>query len=212
MAREHYANAFILFGVFIIMRVTAQAKAETEHRIVATAGRLFLVKGYERTTIRDIAAEAGIGLGTMFNYFANKDALAIRIITEALDAANAEFRAAEPGDTLSECLFAHVLAGLERLAPARSYLGEVIEKALSPFARNTPDSPGWRIRAGQLDMVREIVERFEPDAEFSYITMHLYWTLYLGVLAFWAGDDSPGQEETLVVVDQAMRLFARALA
>ena len=39
------------------------------------------------------------------------------------------------------------------------------------------------------------------------MAMHLYWTLYLGVLAFWSRDESPNQEETLVILDQSLRLF-----
>ncbi len=44
------------------------------------------------------------------------------------------------------------------------------------------------------------------------MNMHLYWTLYLGVLSFWAADESPNQEDTLVVLDQSMRLFVGSLS
>ena len=42
--------------------------------------------------------------------------------------------------------------------------------------------------------------------------MHLYWTLYLGVLAFWAQDESPNQEDTLVLLDQSTRLYVASLS
>jgi len=38
--------------------------------------------------------------------------------------------------------------------------------------------------------------------------MQLYWTLYLGVIAYWAADDSPNQEDTLALLDQSTKLFA----
>ena len=38
--------------------------------------------------------------------------------------------------------------------------------------------------------------------------MHLYWTLYTGVLAFWAGDGSPKQEDTLALLDDSISMFA----
>jgi hypothetical protein len=45
----------------------------------------------------------------------------------------------------------------------------------------------------------------------SFVAMHLYWTLYLGILSFWTQDQSPNQEDTLVLLDQSMRLFADSL-
>jgi Tetracyclin repressor-like, C-terminal domain len=41
--------------------------------------------------------------------------------------------------------------------------------------------------------------------------MQLYWTLYLGVLAYWAADASPNQEDTLALLDQSLKLFVASL-
>ena len=41
--------------------------------------------------------------------------------------------------------------------------------------------------------------------------LHLYWTLYLGVLAFWSRDESENQEDTLLVLDRSMHLFAQTV-
>jgi hypothetical protein len=40
------------------------------------------------------------------------------------------------------------------------------------------------------------------------VTLQLYWTLYLGVVAYWAADDSPHQEDTLALLDRSTKLFA----
>ncbi|WP_417457877.1 TetR/AcrR family transcriptional regulator [Kordiimonas sp.] len=50
------------------MEVISPAKA----RIVAKAIDLFYEKGFERTTVRDIAAATGILSGSLFHHFANK--------------------------------------------------------------------------------------------------------------------------------------------
>jgi hypothetical protein len=39
----------------------------------------------------------------------------------------------------------------------------------------------------------------------------MYWTLYTGVLAFWAGDKSPKQEDTLALIDQSLAMFVNWL-
>lgn len=43
------------------------------------------------------------------------------------------------------------------------------------------------------------------------LTIQLYWTLYLGVLAYWATDVSPKQEDTMALLDHSLKLFVRSL-
>jgi AcrR family transcriptional regulator len=43
--------------------------------ILDAAQSVFAERGYHRTTIKDIAARAGVADGTVYNYFDNKDAL-----------------------------------------------------------------------------------------------------------------------------------------
>jgi len=193
------------------MRVTADVKQETRRRIIESARKLFADKGFEQTTTRDIVADAGIAAGTLYNYFPTKESLAMTLIIEALDGAAEDFASTRRCDeSLEESLFAHVNAGLWRLAPHRRYLAEVLETALSPFAERSPGGEAERLRLGHLETVGQLIAgRAPPGAPaHSALTMHLYWTLYLGVLAFWANDPSPNQEDTRVVLDQSMRLFA----
>jgi len=46
-----------------------------KHRIVEAAVRVFAQKGYASATVADIAATAGIGKGTIYEYFASKEDL-----------------------------------------------------------------------------------------------------------------------------------------
>ncbi|MFT3996597.1 MAG: helix-turn-helix domain-containing protein [Asticcacaulis sp.] len=48
-------------------------RRETLHRITEAGMRLFIEKGYEATTLDDIAAAAGISRRTFFYYFKSKD-------------------------------------------------------------------------------------------------------------------------------------------
>jgi AcrR family transcriptional regulator len=50
-------------------------KAETRRSIQEHAVRLFLAKGYDDTTVEEIAAAAGVSHMTFFRYFANKAAV-----------------------------------------------------------------------------------------------------------------------------------------
>ena len=136
------------------------------------------------------------------------------IIQEALDGARTEFEGRLQGDeTLDEALFAHVAVGLRHLAPHRNYVGEVLETALSPFAKEAVCEQAQQLRVNHLETVGELMTSHGPPTAQApnAMTMHLCWTLYLGVLSFWAADESPNREDTLVVLDQSMRLLAASL-
>ncbi len=193
------------------MRVTAKVKEQTRDKILRAARKLFVGKGFDQTTTRDIAARAGIAVGTLFNYFPSKEALGMTMVAEALESGGGEFQARRRGgESLEELLFGHVFSGLRALTPQRAFVGAVLESALSPFAAGGNGGVGDAVRASHLETVAELISQHRPAP--SFVAMHLYWTLYLGVLAFWSSDESPNQEDTLVVVDQSLRLFVQSLA
>ena len=45
----------------------------------------------------------------------------------------------------------------------------------------------------------------------SFVTRHLYRTLYTGVLTFWSTDASPNQEDSLAVLDRSLKAFIASL-
>lgn len=52
-----------------------ERKQRTRERLVEAARTLFSERGFDHTTIDDIAAAAHVSRGTFFNYFENKDAV-----------------------------------------------------------------------------------------------------------------------------------------
>ncbi len=56
-------------------------KAQREQRILQAAERRFREQGYEQTRIEDVAREARISVGTVYNYFANKSDLLLTLVT-----------------------------------------------------------------------------------------------------------------------------------
>lgn len=194
------------------MRVSAETKAETRTRILEAGRKAFSEKGFDATTTRELAAAAGIAAGTLFNYFGSKEALALAILGEALERGRESFRAARLGtEALDEDLFAFLAAGLRELRPYRRFAGPVFEAAMSPFGTSDLALEGASLRADSLEEVHGILATHGTPAPADPVGMHLFWTLHLGVLAFWTHDESPRQEDTLVVLDRAMNLFAASL-
>lgn len=53
-------------------------------RLLAQAAMLFRDKGYERTTVRDLAAAVGIQSGSLFHHFRTKEDILCAVMTEAI--------------------------------------------------------------------------------------------------------------------------------
>src|ERR1700759_3652108 len=60
-------------GTLSGMTLRDRKKARTRQAIIDAAAELFATRGYEETTIADIAAAADIGTRTFFSYFASKE-------------------------------------------------------------------------------------------------------------------------------------------
>jgi AcrR family transcriptional regulator len=56
-------------------------------QILEAAARVFASKGFHATTIKDIAKDAGIADGTIYNYFANKTALLFGLLDQMRETA-----------------------------------------------------------------------------------------------------------------------------
>lgn len=195
------------------MRVSADTKAKTHARIVKVARNLFRDKGFDTTTTRDIASAAKIATGTLFNYFSSKEALGMAIVAESLTAGHDDYEARRGGvESLDEDLFLLIACSLRCIEPCRNYVAPVIEAAMSPFAQSPLCVEADEFRAGHMERVAECLSRHDCAIDSSYVAMHLYWTLYLGVLGFWSRDESPQQEDTLALLDQSMRLFVASLS
>jgi AcrR family transcriptional regulator len=193
------------------MRVTAETKIATRRRILEAARDCFSKVGFEAATTREIAAGAGIAAGTVFNYFAAKEAIALALVADAVGDARRRFEGRPRGDSLEEDLFALIAAELRSLKPHRGYVQPVLETALSPLARAEVSPEGEAIRVEHLEMVERLITGRSLGKPPSPIVLNLYWTLYTGVLAFWAGDSSPRQEETFAVLDHYLRAFVGSL-
>src|SRR5687768_6913790 len=190
------------------MRVTAQTKAATRKLILQTARRLFAENGYENTRTRDIAQAAGIASGTLFNYFQTKDAIVACLACEAIAEAAPERAERDQGknpSTLEEDLFELVATGLRKLKPLRKHLPALLETSLSPLATSR-SSESASLRVIHLEAVCALAAEhgFGP---LQPIALQLYWTLYTGILVFWASDSSPKQEDTLALVDVSLDMF-----
>ncbi len=189
-------------------RITKQAKQATRKRILDAAGSLFKGKGFEQATTRDIAQQAGIATGTLFNYFPAKEDIVMTLMTTALDRAAKDFaKQQRTGASLEEDLFLHVATGLRRLKVHRKYVGPALETTLSPLTSSSISTKADAIRIAHLELVQQTITQHGLVFEVWTMAMQLYWTLYTGVLTVWVSDSSPKQEDALAMLDQSIAMY-----
>lgn len=99
-------------------------------RIVAAARKLFIEKGFTTTTIQDIAAEADVGLGTLYLYAKSKEDLLVLVFKDdILSMIDASYASIEPEAPLLDQLMAffegHIIYHRKDQALSRTVLKEL---------------------------------------------------------------------------------------
>ncbi len=188
----------------------------TRQLVVDTALRLFRERGYEETTMRLIAAEAGVCQGSAYYYFSGKEALVHELYVRIQD----EHRQrAEPllddGASLATNLRAVLHAGLDTMDPYHSFGSTMLHAALSRSSTVSPfsDESGAARAAAAALMGRALrASRGTRTSTIPARLPDLLWLAYLGVTLFWVTDDSPGQRRTRELVDGVAPIIARTIA
>lgn len=186
---------------------------KTREIIVETALRLFRERGYEATTMRAIAAEAGVSVGNAYYYFASKEAL----IQAYYDRAQTEHEAACEELLATERAFAPRLGGVLRewvrvSEPYHEFAVKFFKHAaepsnpLSPFSAES--SPA---RESAIAIYRKVVEGSADrmDAELRAELPELLWLMSMGVVLFWVHDTSEGCLRTYRFIELSVPLVDR---
>jgi AcrR family transcriptional regulator len=103
------------------MPIREQTRAVVRSLLARTALELFAAKGYDNTTVEDVAAAAGVSRRTLFNYFRNKEDLALSSLSEQGELIAARFAERPAEEDVWESLRAafQVLEDIEITAERR---------------------------------------------------------------------------------------------
>ena len=174
-----------------------------------TALRLFATQGYEATTLRQIAQEAGVSPGLMYRYFDGKQAVVIRLYTE-LSTTYAQ-RVAMAPTPWSVGVAEALTESLTVLGPHRGVLRALMGVLVSPKEEGLFGS-------ATIDARHRVMAAFEravlqaTDAPTPAVGQPLARLCYLGHLAvilFWLLDRSPEQSATTQLVGGIERNLGR---
>ncbi|MFG1694988.1 TetR/AcrR family transcriptional regulator [Nonomuraea sp. NPDC049309] len=125
-----------------------QKKRETRQAISDHATQLFLERGFDRTTIADIAAAARVAKMTVTNYFPRKEDLAFDYHEEFVAGPASTLARRPAGEPALAAMRREYLAALERHDAIIGFTGPA-------FARMIADSPTLVARLRELHDLRE---------------------------------------------------------
>lgn len=106
-------------------------KADKLRRIEKAARELFLEKGYDETTVREIAARADVGFGTIFAYVTDKAELVYLIRNNEMDALLTEVLPRARAATELESRILIVAEAVLRLFRGQSKLSKIIRREMT---------------------------------------------------------------------------------
>lgn len=163
-------------------------KLEVVQRIRQAAAELFAERGYDATTVEEIATRADVAKATFFNHFPRKDALLRAVTEDMLDLVREEFgvpgAAGDSGVDALRRLF-HTIAGVAEEHPAL-YRATVIEHMRTFWDRQCGDETEAEFRRLARGLLGRAVELGEvaPDVdvetgasllEAAYMTTMIEW-------------------------------------
>jgi AcrR family transcriptional regulator len=186
---------------------TAQGAAARD-RLYGIAMQLIAQRGYEATTLREIAKEAGVSVGLLYRYFPSKQAVVIALYDE-LSAEYARKAEEMPAGRWRDRFIFALTTSLDVLKPHQPAL-----RALTPVLVGDPEEG---IFSASTAFSRLRVQRVFEDAvtrasdapkpPLAEALGRLLYLVHLAVLLWWLLDKSAHQRATAALVSLTQQLL-----
>ncbi len=178
---------------------------ETKARVVAAAARLFAAHGFEKTTTRAIAAEAGVAHGTLFRYAPTKEDLVEAVFADCIGDALDDAEASAPVDDTFTTLAMHYYQAFVGAYGKDEALARVLVKEL-PFLQGEAQARQqlltFRLLAALCAFIDRGLARGDvKDGTTAIVVASLSFGLYYMALVAWLSGqlDKDGAMEFLRV-------------
>jgi AcrR family transcriptional regulator len=186
----------------------------TRARILDAAIGLFRRQGFESTTMREIATEAGVAIGAAYYYFESKNSIVLAFYDRSRrEMAPLLEQALASSPDLKGRVHSLIEVKLDYFLPNRDILAALAGRTdpsdpLSPFSRQTQE-----IRDADIEVfARAIAEsRTKVSRDLTAHLPRLLWLYQMGIILFWIYDRSPEQQRTRTLLDSSVDLVVGLL-
>jgi AcrR family transcriptional regulator len=161
--------------------------------VLAAAVELFASRGFDATSIRDIAAEAQVQPASVYYHYPSKEALLVAIVDRAAaqvaeQLAAAAARSTDPWERLEQACAAHLAALLNGEGALRVLATEIPSRRTGMV-----HTALVRTRDAYEDVFRELVAALpvRPGVDRSYLRLTLLGAINWTLIWYRPGGDSP---------------------
>jgi len=191
-------------------------KLDKLRRIKDAARELFVAKGFDDTTTREIAIRAGVGIGTIFVYAANKRDLLFLIVNDELDKIEqmAEAAVAESASLLDNLLrVARIHYEFFAQQPA---LSRLVLREMVFYESGTQAGRFQKTRERLIDLLGRIAatamaQKTIVTGEEPRFIGWIVFSVFQVELRRWLSDDDPDLQQGLQTLERALRLLITGL-
>ncbi|HEY2276795.1 MAG TPA: TetR/AcrR family transcriptional regulator [Streptosporangiaceae bacterium] len=160
--------------------------------VLAAAVELFASRGFDATSIRDIATEARVQPASVYYHYPSKEALLVAIVDRAAaqvaEQIAAATRATDPWERLEQACVAHLAALLNGEGALRVLATEIPSRRTGMV-----HTALVRTRDAYEDVFRELVAALpvRPGVDRSYLRLTLLGAINWTLIWYRPGGDSP---------------------
>ncbi|MEY9993747.1 AcrR family transcriptional regulator [Streptomyces sp. V4I8] len=196
----------------------APSKSEqTRALILETAMRLFQERGYDKTTMRAIAQEAGVSVGNAYYYFEGKEHLIQGFYDRIATEHKVAIREVLARETDLEARLAGVLkVWLDIATPYHEFAVQFFKNAADPDSPLSPFSAeSEHARVEAISIHRQVLAgatKTKVPEELRDLLPELMWLSQMGLVLYWIFDRTEGRERSYRLAERGARLTARGVA
>lgn len=188
---------------------------ETRTRILESALDLFRERGFDATTMRDIARESGVALGATYYHFESKEAIVLAFYELAKDDLQEALEAAvDQATSLADGFSALLEAKFSYYAPNKKFLGALFPHSADPRDPLSLFSDQNRhIRQADVQFFSRLLEKTGTTVpgDLAHYLPSLLWLYEMALLLFWIYDDTPDHARTRLVTEKSLAVVIRAI-
>jgi AcrR family transcriptional regulator len=191
-------------------------KLDKLRRIKDAARELFVAKGFDDTTTREIAVRASVGIGTIFVYAANKRDLLFLIVNDELDKIEqmAEAAVEETASLLDNLLrVARIHYEFFAQQPA---LSRLVLREMVFYESGTQAGRFQKTRERLIDLLGRIAasamaQKTIGVSEQPRFIGWIVFSIFQVELRRWLSDDNPDLQEGLQALERGLRVVITGL-
>lgn len=203
------------YPAHLIERKQTGKAEETRNRILDAALRLFRERGFEQTTMRDVAAAAGVATGAAYYYYRSKEDLVMAFYLRTDEEGRAAFeQVLASTKDLKKRIRGFIDVKFAQFAEHRGLLSALLKAGVDPRAPLSPFGAETKtVRDGNIAWYARALEgsNVSVPKDLSADLPQLLWLYHLGLIYFWVIDESPGQRRTQRLLDATVDLVVQLL-